>query len=93
VPGRAQPQHLGPGGLLGRGGGGSGTAPREEVPVAAAEVAHHRLHAGLGIAEPSRGLCRGGALKEVRPQRLVAALGGVGGVGEELRLGSMRSFR
>ncbi len=47
----------------------------------------------LGVAEPSRGLGRSGALQEVRPQRLVAALGGVGGVGEELRLGSVRSFR
>ncbi len=93
VAGRAQPQHLVVGGLLGRGGGGSGAAAGEEGPVASAEVAHHRLDAGLGVAEPSRRLGRSRALQEVRSQRLVAALGGVGGVGEELRLGSVRSFR
>jgi hypothetical protein len=65
VPSGPQPQHLGTGRLLGGSDARPRTARSEEVPVAAPEVAHHRLHARLGVAEPSRRLGGGGALQEV----------------------------
>jgi hypothetical protein len=67
MAGLAQPQDLVLGGLLGGGDARAGPAVDEEAAVAGAEVTHHRLHAGLGVAEPGAGLGRGQAVEEVRP--------------------------
>jgi hypothetical protein len=56
----------------------------EEVASAGSEVAHHRVDRLGGVAEACGNLVGWQALEEVGAQRLVAALGRVGGLGEEL---------
>jgi hypothetical protein len=82
--GPAQLDHPGPGAFLGRRGLRPWLGGHEEPPPPGPEVPHHRGQRRLGVAEAGRGLPRRGALQQVGPQCLVAALGGLGRVGEEL---------
>jgi hypothetical protein len=95
VPGPAQLDNPGSGGVLGRRGLGARPALGEERGVPGPEVSHHRLERRGLVAEPDRRLGRRTTLHEVGAQRLVAALPGRARGGEELqaRPGSIGRIR
>ena len=74
VPGRAQLDDPGPGGVLARRGLGPGPAGDEELPGPGAEVPHRRQQRRGGVAEPGGGLGGGQALGQVGAQRLIPAV-------------------
>jgi hypothetical protein len=95
VPGGAQLDDPGAGGVLARRGLRAGPAGDEEVPGPGAEVARCREQARRGVAEPGGGLARGQALGQVGAQRLMPAVRRGGRAEEELPAGPgrLRVFR
>jgi hypothetical protein len=90
VPSRAQLNDPGTCRLLGRCHLRAGSGGDEEVPPAGAEVPHGRVQRLGGEAVAGGGLGGWQALDQVGPERLVAPVGGLGGLGEELPAGAGR---
>jgi hypothetical protein len=95
VPGGAQFQDAGPGGVLAWRGLGAGLAGGEELPGPGAEVPDRRQQRGGGIAEPGGGLAGGQSFGQVGAQRLIPPVRGAVRVQEELPAGPgrLRVFR
>jgi hypothetical protein len=95
VPGGAQLDDPGAGGVLGRGGLRAGPAGDEELPRPGAEVPDRRQQRRGGVPEPGGGLIRGQALGQVGAERLIPAVRRAVRAQEELpaRPGRLRGIR
>ena len=74
MPGGAQLDDPGPGGVLARRGFRAGSGGDEEVPGSGAEVPDRGQQRRGGVAEPGGGLGGGQALGQVGAQRLIPPL-------------------
>ena len=95
VPGGAQFEDAGPGGVLARRGLGAGPAGGEELPCPGAEVPHRRQQRRGGVAGPGGRLGGGQSLSEIGAQRLIPAVRRGFRAEEELPAGpgGLRVFR